>query len=140
MGLLSVAGFVIVTYLLRPNPATNPVSQDQVSGRKLTGPSEINASFESLAAHCSKRLQLLVQVLGERPHLPETLATTIARRIDETNRRGVPIKYDPILVFDTNHISKEFMDGLAKRQEVFTQRGVAQFVRPRYLHQRDIIG
>lgn len=104
--------------------------------RKLQGSSEINGVFELIAAGGLKRIQLLIQVLGPKPHLPESIAETIARRIQETTRLGIPIKYDPILVFDTEKPPAGFIEGILRRDDVFSKHGVRQFVRPRYLAQK----
>jgi hypothetical protein len=112
------------------------VHKDQLGGRRLGSPSAINAAVESLAAGSTKRIQLLIQVLGENPHLPDSLAETIARRISERNRLGIPIKYDPVLVFDSEDPPKGFVKALLARGEAFSRHGVAQFVRPRYLDQK----
>ena len=103
---------------------------------KLRGTSEINAAIESIAANGSKRIQLLIQVLGPKPHLPGSLADTIARRIKETTRRGIPIKYDPILVFDSENPQPDFIKGALRRDDVFSKHGVRQFVHPRYFSQK----
>ncbi len=109
------------------------IGQDERLGRRLQGPAEINAAFESVASMGSKRIQLWIQVLGPEPHLPDSLADTIARRIQETSRLGIPIKYDPVLVLDREKTSPAFLEGISRRADVFSRRGVAQFVRPRYL-------
>lgn len=131
----------VLTAIWRGHIAPAPyVHKDQLGGRRLGSPSEINATVESLVAGSTKRIQLLIQVLGENPHLPDSLAETIARRISERNRLGIPIKYDPVLVFDSEHPPKGFVKALLARGEVFSRHGVAQFVRPRYLDQKHTLG
>jgi hypothetical protein len=133
--ILIAAALVRVEASSRKSP-----SRELPTCTRLQGPLQINDAFESLAAISSKRIQLLIQVLAPEPHLPESLADTIARRIEETSRRGVPIKYDPVLVLDSDTVSPEFRKSLRRRSEVFARRNVAQFVQPRYFHQRFAFG
>jgi hypothetical protein len=113
---------------------------DELFGRRLQSTPNINGAFVSTAATGSKRIQLLIQVLGPKPHLPEEVASTIAHRIDETRRLGVPIKYDPVLVFNSEAPAPGFLEGVLRRNDVFAELGVDQFVRPRYLDQRNNVG